>query len=197
MKAPERPRLTLVVPAGTAMAALEAALAGGSVAAAEFADGPALDQAIAAAKAAGAAALLRDRVDLVTALGADGVYLSAPDADVAAARRALGRDVLVGADAGASRHRAMIAGESGADFIAFGPLFGAHATGTATLAWWSATMVVPALARGGITLGTVADAVAAGADFIAVDAAVWDDARGPAVAIAALDQAVDRAWASC
>ncbi len=80
----------------------------------------------------------------------------------------------------------MAAGEAGADFVAFDALD--------LLAWWAATMVVPCLARGAVTLETMPDIVAAGADFIAVGDAVWRDARGPRAAIAALDAAVDRAW---
>ncbi len=184
MRSPERPRLYLVVPPETAPAALIDALAGGDVAAVELAGADA--GLIAAAQGQGIAALLRDYVAAVAALGADGVYLAAPDADVAAVRRALGRERTIGAFA-SERHAAMVAGEAGADFVAF-----EHDLDL--IAWWADTMVVPCLARGAITVDTVAAVVAAGADFIAVDRAVWAHPGGPRAAIAALNAAVDIAW---
>ncbi|MEX2648715.1 MAG: thiamine phosphate synthase [Alphaproteobacteria bacterium] len=184
MKSPERPRLYLIVLPETTPAALIDALVGGDVAAVELAGADA--GLIAAARRQGIAVLLRD--DVRAAAGADGVYLADPEADVAAARAALGPEKIVGAFAGGSRHAAMVVGEAGVDFVAFdGDLD--------TVAWWAETMVVPCLARGDVTIDTIAAAVAAGADFIAVDRAVWSHPDGPRAAIAALNDAVDRAWA--
>ncbi|MBM3584275.1 MAG: thiamine phosphate synthase [Alphaproteobacteria bacterium] len=183
MTAPERPRLYLVAPAGIAPDDVLAALGGGDVAALELI--AAVPGLIAAIQARGVAVLVRD--DVAAARGADGVVLSEPDADVADARRALGPGAIVGACA-ATRHGAMVAGEAGADVLAFDNLD--------LLAWWAGTMVVPCLARGIATPADVAAAVAAGADFLAVDEAVWHATAGPADAIAALNEAVDRAWPS-
>jgi thiamine-phosphate pyrophosphorylase len=78
---------------------------------------------VAAAQQAGVAALIADATDLVQALRADGVHLTPTphllDA-YAAARQTLGRDAIVGADVGVSRHDAMSLAEAGADYIAFG-----------------------------------------------------------------------------
>jgi thiamine-phosphate pyrophosphorylase len=78
---------------------------------------------VAAAQRAGVAALLADATDLAGALRADGVHLT-PRPHVldayAAARQSLGRDAIVGADVGISRHDAMSLAEAGADYIAFG-----------------------------------------------------------------------------
>lgn len=178
--APERPRLYLVAPAG---ADVLAALAGGDVAAVEL-DAPDVPL-IAAIQVRGVAVLIRD--DPGAARQADGLYLAASDADVGAARKALGSGAAVGAFA-ATRHGAMEAGETGADFVAFDDL--------GLLAWWAEAMIVPCLARVDATVATVPAIVAAGADFIAVDGAVWTDPRGPRAAIAALNDAVDTAWPS-
>jgi thiamine-phosphate pyrophosphorylase len=183
MTAPERPRLYLVVPGGVAPADVLAALGGGDVAAVEL--DAALIGCVPAIQALGVAVLVRD--DVAAARAADGVFLSDPDADVGAARRALGPGAIVGVRA-ADRHGAMVAGEAGADVVAFDDL--------ALVAWWAETMVVPCLARGIERLADVAVAVAAGADFLAVEDAVWHAAAAPAAAIAALNEAVDRAWPS-
>ena len=63
--------------------------------------------------------LLQDDVDLALSLGADGVHLGDP-AKVREARARLGPDRILGASCGRSRHAAMLAGEDGADYIAFG-----------------------------------------------------------------------------
>ena len=78
---------------------------------------------VAAAQQAGVAALIADATDLVQVLRADGVHLT-PTRHLldtyAAARQTLGRDAIVGADVGVSRHVAMSLAEAGADYIAFG-----------------------------------------------------------------------------
>jgi thiamine-phosphate pyrophosphorylase len=185
VKAPERPRLYLVVPPEVDRAALEAALDGGDIACVEFAEPtPAL---IDAAQDRGVAALARDDAARAVALGCDGVYLTAAGADLAAARAGVGEGRIVAAFAGASRHRAMVAGEAGADVVALDP---------ALIPWWVDLFEVPCLARDA-TGDAVAALVAAGVDFLGVEAAVWNAPEGPATAIRRLNEAVDRAWASC
>jgi thiamine-phosphate pyrophosphorylase len=179
VKAPERPRLYLIArPGADVLSALE----GGDVAAVELS---LVDQALVAAiQDRGVAVLLRDDVAPVETSGADGVYLSEAAADVASARKALGPTRTIGAFA-ATRHGAMLAGEAGADVVAF--------EGLDLLGWWAETMVVPCLARGP---QQIADAVASGADFIAVADAVWTHPDGARAGLAALNAAVDTAWSS-
>lgn len=98
----------------------------------------------------------------------DGVELDGA-AGVAAARRRLGPDALIGAACGESRHAAMVAGEDGADYVIF-----AGAAALDLSIWWSELFVLPC----GVDLRP-SDAdplpfVAAGADFIAVLDRVWD-----------------------
>lgn len=122
-----------------------------------------------AAHAAGRAAFLVDRVDLVRKLGADGVLLNRPS-EVAAARAVLDRGELIGAAVGPTRHDAMVAGEDGADYVLFGTPSAPNADGLAALAehvaWWSEVAVLPSVVAGRFAPVEVAELAAAGADFI-------------------------------
>lgn len=79
-------------------------------------------------------------------LDADGVLIDRVP-EVEQARRRLGPERVVGARAKVSRHDAMVAGEAGADFIAFGDLD--HPVTERLieiLGWWSDLFVLPTLA---------------------------------------------------
>lgn len=112
---------------------------------------------------------------------ADGVLLDQPSA-VEGARTALGDDRLIGAQARVSRHAAMVAGEAGADFVAFGDQN--HAVSdrlVETVAWWTDLFVLPALALADDCDEAGARRLAqAGADFLGVRLD-WLD-QDPAVA---------------
>ncbi len=127
--------------------------------------------------------VLEGRADLAAAEGCDGVHLPAEARGVAAVRRALGADAIVGAAAGQSRHVAMEAGEAGADYVAFG-LFDPAPEPPAEelLEWWQEMMELPCVALGGVTLENAALLAAAGADFLALRNAVWNHPQGPAKA---------------
>jgi thiamine-phosphate pyrophosphorylase len=140
--------------------------------------------------------ILNDRADLAARAGADGVHLGQEDGSVELARRLLGREAQIGVTCHASRHLAMEAGEAGADYVAFGSFFpsttkaSAHRPEPEILAWWSTVMVLPCVAIGGITPENARPLVQAGADFLAVSAAVWDCVRGPAAGVRAFDAAL-------
>ncbi|MEY2926265.1 MAG: thiamine phosphate synthase, partial [Pseudomonadota bacterium] len=51
------------------------------------------------------------------------------------------------------------------------------------LGWWSKMFELPCVAIGGITLDNVVPLVAAGVDFIAVSAAVWNSQGGESAAV--------------
>ena len=88
---------------------------------------------------------------------------------VAGARAALGREWIIGADCGLSRHAAMVAGEAGADYVLFGsPDLAPPAAVADLVAWWSELFVLPCAAGGRFTPDMVRAMVAAGADFLAV-----------------------------
>jgi thiamine-phosphate pyrophosphorylase len=207
-------RLYLITPPAipdmTAFAAgLEAAMNAGDVAALQIRLKNAPDTQIAAAVAALApivrrhetSLLLNDRPDLVTRLDCDGVHIGQEDGTVAAARKLLGRDRIVGVTCHASRDLAMTAAEAGADYVAFGAFFPSstkqtrHTPDLEILSIWQETMLTPCVAIGGITADNCRPLVAAGADFIAVSAGVWAYPNGPAAAVAVLNAEIARGLA--
>ncbi len=142
------------------------------------------------------AVLINDRVDLAQKLGADGVHLGQDDMPLRDARKQLGENAMIGITAHNSRHDAMIAGEGGADYVAFGAFF---ETATKTpktqattdiLSWWSELFEIPCVAIGGITADNCKPLVLAGADFLAVCGGIWKAPDGPAKAIKALNSAI-------
>ncbi|RDJ93946.1 hypothetical protein B4Q13_18355, partial [Lacticaseibacillus rhamnosus] len=68
----------------------------------------------------GVAFIMNDRPDLAAELDCDGVHVGEEDMPYAEARRLLGPDSIVGVTCGDSRHRAVVAAEAGADYVAFG-----------------------------------------------------------------------------
>lgn len=133
------------------------------------------------AQAAGVAFLVEGHADLAAELGCDGVQVPAGAQELRSARRILGSDRIVGADCGASRHLAMVAGEQDCDFVAF------KAQELDALAWWAELMEIPCIACGDVTLGTAPAIVATGVEFLAADRAVWDHPEGPQAAVAAFN----------
>ena len=146
--------------------------------------------------------LINDRPDLAAELGADGTHIGADDADYADARARVGADATVGVSCYDSRHRAIEAAASGADYVAFGAFFPTEtktpraAAEVHLLKWWSTLMVVPCVAIGGITAENCAPLVAAGADFLAVIGGVWSHPDGPEAGVCAINRAIASAEAS-
>jgi len=137
--------------------------------------------------------LMNDRADLAAELDCDGVHVGQEDTPYKEARRLLGDDRIVGVTCHGSRHLAMEAAEAGADYVAFGAFYPTE-TKTAKFRarpdlpqWWSEVMEVPCVAIGGITVDNAAPLVAAGADFLAVSAGVWNHPAGPAAAVKAFN----------
>lgn len=135
--------------------------------------------------------IVNDSAALAKRLGADGVHLGQSDGDPRAARLLLGPAAQIGVTAHDSRHLAMEAGEAGADYVAFGAFFPtatkatSHRPDPAILSWWATLFEIPSVAIGGITPANSRPLVEAGADFLAVCGAVWNDPAGPAAAVRA------------
>ncbi len=123
------------------------------------------------------AIVIAEHMALVERLGLDGVHLNDGPRNVRATRKALGADAIVGAYCGASRHDGMIAGESGADYVSFGPV-GATALGDGTVAgadlftWWSEMIEVPVVAEGAVTPDH-ASQLSGVTDFFAIGQEIW------------------------
>ncbi|WP_417617865.1 thiamine phosphate synthase [Parasphingorhabdus sp.] len=133
--------------------------------------------------------IVNDDVALARQLGADGVHLGQGDESLKTAREALGKDVQIGITCHDSRHLAMEAGEGGANYVAFGAFFPTETKETQyrpeldLVRWWSEMMEIPSVAIGGITPENCQPLIDAGADFLAVCGAVWNDPAGPAEAV--------------
>ena len=147
--------------------------------------------------------LINDRPDLAAELGADGVHVGQEDTPYDKARDILGPDAIVGVTCHASRHLAMVAGEAGADYVAFGAFFPTTtkdpkaSASPEILTWWSDLFEIPCVAIGGITVTNCAELVEAGADFLAVSAGVWNYPDGPAAAVAAFNKVIAETASNC
>jgi thiamine-phosphate pyrophosphorylase len=135
--------------------------------------------------------IVNDSMALAKRLGADGVHLGQDDGDPREARALLGPSAQIGVTCHDSRHLAMEAGEAGADYVAFGSFYPTntkevrHHAEPSILGWWSTLFELPSVAIGGITAANAQPLVDAGADFLAVCGAVWNDPAGPGAAVQA------------
>ena len=91
------------------------------------------------------AALVRDDPELALNLSADGLHLRDPGACLAARKR-LGPDATIGVQCLLERHAAMVAGDQGADYIAFPVTAPTQEIALEVLTWWHETMVLPSVA---------------------------------------------------
>ena len=139
--------------------------------------------------AAEVAIVIEDHVNLVEALGLDGVHLSDGARSVGKVRRELGTDAIIGAYCGASRHDGISVAEASADYVAFGPITETP-LGTGDVAemdlfdWWSAMIEVPVVAEGGLSAELV-KGLSTKTDFYGVGMEIWDQAD-PAASLKAL-----------
>lgn len=134
-----------------------------------------------AARESGSLLLVNDRVDVALAVDADGVQCGARSLDPATARRLVGEGVWLGAsvhDAAAAARAAA----AGADFLLAGTLFatdshpGRPGAGTDWLGT-VATLGLPVIGIGGVSVERVGEVLGAGAAGVAVLGGIWAAAR--------------------
>jgi thiamine-phosphate pyrophosphorylase len=144
-------------------------------------------------RAFGVPLVVNDSLDLAIAIAADGVHLGRDDGNVRAARAALpGR--LLGVSCYDDPALARRAAEQGADYVGIGSVFASATKPQAVraalerLAEARRVGAIPVAAIGGITAGNALEAIAGGADMVAVISAVFDapDIRSAARSIASL-----------
>jgi thiamine-phosphate pyrophosphorylase len=134
----------------------------------------------------GVALLLDRHFELVARAGADGGHMTG----IASFTEAVGQlkpERIAGAGGMVTRHDAMLAAEQGADYVMFGepdasgkcPAFAAVAE---RVAWWAEVFQIPCIGYAP-SLDRIAPLVSAGADFIALDDAVWRDPKNIAESI--------------
>ncbi|EEE37380.1 thiamine monophosphate synthase [Rhodobacteraceae bacterium KLH11] len=189
MDTPEQPQIYLITPPtialssfpdqlgrvldGAEIACIRLALAGQD----EDMIARAADACREVAHARDVAIVISNHVMLAQRLGLDGVHLDDAARSVRAARKELGADAVVGSFCGASSHDGMTAGETGADYIAFGPV-GTSALGDGTTAgqdlfqWWSEMIEVPVVAEGGLTPDLI-HTLAPCTDFFGIGDEIW------------------------
>jgi thiamine-phosphate pyrophosphorylase len=134
-----------------------------------------------------AALLLAGRHDIVARSGADGAHLGNVDALRDAVPRLKPKNIA-GVGGLHTRHDAMTAGEAGADYVMFGdPDEAGHRASfeaiTDRVGWWAEVFEVPCVGYAA-QLDEIDALAAAGADFVAIGAAVFDDPRGLKTALA-------------
>jgi thiamine-phosphate pyrophosphorylase len=126
---------------------------------------------------AGCCFIINDHVDIALLCEADGVHVGQEDLPLAAVRRLVGRERLVGV----STHKwaeARAAIDGGADYIGVGPLFAtatkrtARPVGLGYLEQVAAQSPIPFVAIGGINENTAAEVVRSGARCCAVVSAI-------------------------
>lgn len=126
-----------------------------------------------------AALILDGHPQIVARSGADGAHLTGLAAFEDAVS-ALKPERIAGIGGIESRHDAMVAAESGADYVMFGdnarPSFEALIE---RVSWWAEVFEVPCVAFA-TALDEIAPLADAGADFVAVSDAVFSDPRGVA-----------------
>ncbi len=71
----------------------------------------------------GVALILNDRPDLAVQTGCDGAHVGSDDMPPAEARKLMGPRMQLGVSCYDSRDLALLAGEAGADYVAFGAFF--------------------------------------------------------------------------
>ena len=127
---------------------------------------------------AGIPLVINDRLDLGLALGADGVHLGVDDLPLEDARRLAGPGFLIGYSP-ETDDDARGAAERGADYLGVGPVFGTAtkadagaALGLAEFGRRRALTALPVVAIGGIGVANASEAIAAGADGVAVVSAI-------------------------
>ncbi len=127
---------------------------------------------------AGAALLLDGHTGLVARAGCDGAHLTGIAA-FTDALETLKPDRIAGCGGLVSRHDAMSAAESGADYVMFGEpdTSGARPSFAAVeerVVWWAEVFEIPCVGYAG-AIEDVAPLVRAGADFIALGDWLWRD----------------------
>jgi thiamine-phosphate pyrophosphorylase len=135
----------------------------------------------------GAALLIDGHADLVARAGADGAHLTGIPEFTAALER-LKPERIAGTGGLITRHDAMVAAETGADYVMFGEpdRSGARPSFDAIeerVAWWAEVFEIPCVAFAA-NADEISPLAKAGADFIALGDWLWREPHSVAATIA-------------
>lgn len=122
--------------------------------------------------------LINDDVDLAFRIAADGVHLGLQDGSLTEARQRLGATAIIGATCHNSLENARNAARQDASYLAFGAMYPSTTKPSVPLASIdllrdAATLGLPVVAIGGITVDNAAPLIAAGATHLAVISHLW------------------------
>jgi thiamine-phosphate pyrophosphorylase len=203
-----RCRLVLIVPEGEDLSAraamLEGALKGGDVASVILPQ-YGLDEAqfqkhaetlVSIIQNAGAAALVSGDTRVVGRAKADGIHITGGVQDLGEAVEKFAPKLIVGGGNATDRHKALEIGEVQPDYIFFGKIGGdikpeAHPKNLALAEWWASMVDIPCIVLGGMDPQSALAAAETGAEFVALDKAVFaDPAQAPHV-VAAVNALLD------
>jgi len=142
--------------------------------------------------------IINDYPEIAKKLDADGVHIGEDiDGDYENARSIVGDNKIVGVSCYASKDKAYLVGDKGADYVAFGQFYESKTKppkGRPTpeiLEFWSRFTVVQSVAIGGITPENAEPIINAGADFIAVVSGVWEHPQGAGKAVEEYNKVID------
>lgn len=203
-----RCRLVLILPGGEDLAAraamLEGALKGGDVASVILPqygldDGQFQKHAealVPIVQQAGAAALVAGDTRVAGRAKADGIHVTGGLQELGEAVEKFTPKLIVGGGNATDRHRALEIGEVRPDYIFFGKIGGdikpeAHPKNLALAEWWASMVEIPCIVLGGTDPQSALAVAEAGAEFVALDKAVFaDPAQAPHV-VAAVNALLD------
>lgn len=146
---------------------------------------------------AGAAALVYADTQAAGRSGADGVHIETSLEDVKLAVESFQPAKIVGAGGTKLKHEDMETAETGIDYLFIGRLDleeqdEAHQKTIAKADWWAELFETPCVALGGRTIASVEAAAATGSDFVALKDAVWSHPEGPAAAVSAANEILEK-----
>lgn len=201
---PARCRIVLVAPRDLTVETLNAVLAAGDVASIII---PAHDRdvdlfqsqaepLVKAAQEKGVAAVIAGDLRVATRIGADGVHVEGSPAELADAIEKFQPRLMVGVGGVTTRDQALEMGEAQPDYIFFGRFgFDAkpdpHPRNLNLGEWWAQMIQIPCIVQAGADLESVRDVAATGADFVALDAAIFAEGRDPAAEVARANELLD------
>lgn len=203
-----RCRLVLILPEGEDLPAraamLEGALKGGDVASVilpQYAldDGRFQKHAetlVPIVQKAGAAALVAGDTRVAGRAKADGIHVTGNAAELAETVEKFTLQFIVGGGNATDRHKALEIGEIQPDYIFFGKIGGdikpdAHPKNLALAEWWASMIEIPCIVLGGMDPQSALAAAETGAEFVALDKAVFAEPEQAPHVVAAVNALLD------
>lgn len=203
---PNRCRIVLIAPppAPDEEARLEAALSGGDIASLIIAPYDADESAFQMraerlsrlAQARGAASLVAGEPRIAARIGADGVHVEGPKAELAETIRRHQSKMMVGCGGARTRDAALELGETQPDYIFFGRFGydlkpGPHPRNLSLAEWWAEMIQIPCIVMAGSDIASVVEVAMTGAEFVALGNAVFAPGTDPAERVARANRLLD------